>query len=149
MHRGITGIFQYALKDWTSIIFGTISHYEHNFHLFFEKKSTASIIYTFWYNFAVQKLSFIKHATNVFGPRSVLQADLSNEFIYLSVDIYLWWRPRVGCLLVEFLYLSDNELRTFSHLPVNEALRCFFFFFFFTKFKVKSEKHNFGIIFFC
>ena len=36
--RGITGIFQYALKDWTSIIFGTISHYQHNFNLFFERK---------------------------------------------------------------------------------------------------------------
>ena len=89
MHRGITGIFQYALKDWTSIIFGTISHYEHNFHLFFEKKSTASIICTFWYNFAVQKLSFIEHATNVFGPRSVLQANLSNEIIYLSVYCHI------------------------------------------------------------
>ena len=31
--RGITGIFQQALIDWTTIIFGTISHYEHNFHL--------------------------------------------------------------------------------------------------------------------
>ena len=111
MHRGITGIFQYALKDWTSIIFGTISRKEHNFHLFFEKKSTASIICTFWYNFAVQKLSFIEHATNVFGPRSVLQANLSNELIYLSV--VTWGSvPRVGCLLLEFLYLSDNELRT-------------------------------------
>ena len=85
MRRGITGNFQQALKDWTSITYGTISHYEHNFHLFFEKKSTASIICTFWYNFAVQKLSFIEHATNVFGPRSVLQANLSNEIIYLSV----------------------------------------------------------------
>ena len=86
MHRGITGIFQYALKDWTSIIFGTISQYQHNFHLFFEKKkNTASIIFTFRYNVAVQKLSFTEHATNFFGPKSVLQANLSNEFIYLSV----------------------------------------------------------------
>ena len=88
MHRGITGLFQYSLKDWTSIIFGTISQYQHNFHLFFEKKqkkNTASIIFTFRYNVAVQKLSFIEHATNFFGPRSVLQANLSNEIMYLSV----------------------------------------------------------------
>ena len=39
MPRGITGILQSALIDWSSIIFGTISHYEHNFHLFFEKKA--------------------------------------------------------------------------------------------------------------
>ena len=31
--RGITGIFQQALIDWTTISFGTISHYQHNFHL--------------------------------------------------------------------------------------------------------------------
>ena len=30
-------------------------------------------------------MSFIEHATNVFGARSVLRADLSNEIIYLSV----------------------------------------------------------------
>ena len=66
--------------------FGTISHYEYNFHHFFEKKNTASIICTFCYNFAVQtELSFIEHATNILGPRSVLQANLSNEIIYLSV----------------------------------------------------------------
>ena len=65
-------------------MFFTIGHYEHNFHLFFGKKSTASINWTFCYNFEVQKLSFIEHATNVFGPRSVLQANLSNEIISLS-----------------------------------------------------------------
>ena len=27
----------------------------------------------------------MEHVTNVFGPRSVLQANLSNEFVYLSV----------------------------------------------------------------
>ena len=76
----------------------------------------------------------------LFGPRSVLQANLSNVLIYLvcllshSWDLgptgsdsglspqdstyghnklgYLGWRPRVGCLLFEYLYLSDNELRT-------------------------------------
>ena len=104
-----------------------------------KKKSTTSIICIFFYNFAVQKLSFIEHATNVFGPRSVLQANLSNEIISLSAYChihgtwvqqevtqdslqdstyghnklgYLGWRPRDGCLLFEFLYLSDNELRT-------------------------------------
>ena len=69
---------------------------------------------------------------------------------------YLGWRPRVGCLLFEFLYLPDNELRTLKvswckqgkwvcHLLVHEALikKCFFF----NKFKVKSEKHNFCILF--
>ena len=35
------------------------------------------------YNFGVQKLSFIEHATNAFGPRSVLQANLSNGIISL------------------------------------------------------------------
>ena len=84
MHRGITGIFQYALKDWTSIILAQLVTTSIIF-IYFGKKSTASIICTFWCNFAVQKLSFIEHATNVFGPRSVLQANLSNEFIYLSV----------------------------------------------------------------
>ena len=39
--------------------------------------------WTFCYNFEVQKLSFIEHATNVFGPRSVLQANLRNEIISL------------------------------------------------------------------
>ena len=95
MHRGITGIFHYALKDWTSITFGTISHYEHNFHLFFGKKRTASIICTFWYNFAVQKLSFIEHATNVFDPRSVLQTNLSNEFMIIYLSVTTWGGVRV------------------------------------------------------
>ena len=46
--------------------------------------------------------------------------------------VYLGWRPRVGCLLFEFLYLSDNELSTLKdswckqcegvcYLLVNEA----------------------------
>ena len=67
---------------------------------------------------------------------------------------YLGWRPRVRWLLVEFSYLSENELRTLKvswckqgkwvcHLIVHEALRCFFF----NKSKVKSEKHNFCILF--
>ena len=69
----------------------------------------------------------------------MLQANLSNEVIFLSAYChihgtwvqqevtqdslqdstyghnklgYLGWRLRVGCLLFEFLYLSDNELRT-------------------------------------
>ena len=37
----------------------------------------------------MQKLSFIEHATSVFGPRAVLQANLSNEFIYLSVYCHI------------------------------------------------------------
>ena len=67
------------LDSWTvttSIIF-----------IYFSKKKKALlvlIICTFWYNFAVQKLSFTEHATNVLGPRSVLQANLSDEIIYLS-----------------------------------------------------------------
>ena len=35
----------------------------------------------------------MEHATNVFGPRSVLQANLSNEFTYLSV--VTWGSVRV------------------------------------------------------
>ena len=116
--------------------------------IYFSKESTASIICTFWYNFAVQKLSFIEHATSVFGPRSVLQANLSNLLIYLvcllshSWDLgptgsdsglspqdstywhnklgYLGRRPRVGWLLVEFSYLLENELRTLGVNWVNE-----------------------------
>ena len=71
MSRGVTGSLDQAFIDWTSIISGTISHYKHNFHLFFKKKkSTGCINCTFCYNFAVQKLSFIERATNVLGPRS-------------------------------------------------------------------------------
>ena len=72
--------------------FGTISHYEYNFHLFFskKKKNTASIICTFCYNFSIQtELSFIEHATNVFDPRSVLRANLSNEIISLSAYCHI------------------------------------------------------------
>ena len=93
MHRGITGIFQYALKDWTSITFGTITSII--FIYFSEKKRTASIICTFWYNFAVQKLSFIEHATNVFDPRSVLQTNLSNEFMIIYLSVTTWGGVRV------------------------------------------------------
>ena len=35
----------------------------------------------------------MEYATNVFGPRSVLQANLSNEIIYLSV--VTWGSVRV------------------------------------------------------
>ena len=67
------------LDSWTvtkSIIF-----------IYFSKKKKVLLVLitcTFWYYFAVQKLSFTEHATNVLGPRSVLQANLSDEIIYLS-----------------------------------------------------------------
>ena len=79
----------------------------------------------------------MEHATNVFGPRSVLtgkskqrnhlfvcychihgtwvQQEVTQHSLHKTqrMDIlnklgYLGWRPRVGCLLVEFLYLTQT-----------------------------------------
>ena len=64
------------------IIFGTFRQYERTFHRYSER-STASIICTFG-EFCSSELSFIDHATNCYGPRSVLQANLSNKINILS-----------------------------------------------------------------
>ena len=62
-----------------------IRHHEHNFHLFSEKY-TASISCTF-HQFCSTTLFFTDHATIFFGPRSVLQANLSNNIISFGLLI--------------------------------------------------------------
>ena len=54
-----------------------------NFPLFSEK-STASVICTSGLATSQQTLSLIDHATNIFGPRLVLQANLSNKINFGS-----------------------------------------------------------------
>ena len=48
------------------------------------------------YNFGVQKLSFIEHATNAFGPRSVLPANLSNGIISLFAYCHIHGTYNLG-----------------------------------------------------
>ena len=57
-----------ALIDCASVFFAITRHYEHNFHLFSEKKAL---------------LSFIDHATKFLGPRSVLQAKSFSFVVYV------------------------------------------------------------------
>ena len=77
-------------RECDSIIVGMIRHHEHNF-LLFSEKYTASISCTFD-QFCSTKLLFTDHATIFFGPRSVLQANLSNNitsFACLSVVSFM------------------------------------------------------------
>ena len=76
-------------RDCDSIIVGMIRHHEHNFHLFSEKY-TASISCTFD-QFCSTKLLFTDHATIFFGPRSLLQANLSNKqhFFCLLISSFI------------------------------------------------------------
>ena len=74
--------------------FGIIRHYAHNFPLFSEK-STGNIIAIF-VSFEVKKLSIIDHATNLFGQRSVLQANISIKLSF-------------GLLIVTFMRPEGND----------------------------------------
>ena len=75
--RRLTWLIQYLI-DCASIILGIIGHYEHNFHLFFLKKHCQRNLH-FWLVLQHKIFEFIDHETNVIGPRSVSQANLSNK----------------------------------------------------------------------
>ena len=64
----------------------------------------------------MQTLSFIEHATSVFGPRAVLQANLSNEFIYLSVYCHIhgtWVQQEV----------TQDSLHKTQRIDINKQVR--------------------------
>ena len=92
-----------------------IRHHEHNFHLFSEKY-TASISCTF-HQFCSTTLLFTDHATIFFGPRSVLQANLSNNIISFGLLI--------NCFIHGALLLQEVTREVASALTCAFALNLF------------------------
>ena len=92
-----------------------IRHHEHNFHLFSEKY-TASVSCTF-HQFCSTTLLFTDHATIFFGPRSVLQANLSNNIISFGLLI--------SCFIHGALLLQEVTREVASALTCAFALNLF------------------------